>query len=157
MQLPGRITCCRDIQHKCCRLHLHRGKRGERYDCKKSGAARLSGHGVKERNAPDRGSDENGLLQLSGKEGYETMPWGPAGVREVYVPAEPDGIPLDTHVMAPLGDVLCRGIVVAPRGGLAPGAGTICAEFTPPVKAEKPFDSIDYVVCPASRVTLGWF
>jgi len=33
----------------------------------------------------------------------------------------------------------------------------ICVEFTPPVQAEKPFDSIDYAVCPASRVTLGWF
>ena len=85
------------------------------------------------------------------------MPWAATGVREVYVPAEPDGIPLDTHVMAPLGDVLYRGIVVAPRGGLAPSAGMIRVEFTPPVQAEKPFEPIDYVVCPASRVTLGWF
>ena len=85
------------------------------------------------------------------------MPWAATGVREVYVPAEPDGIPLDTHVMAPLGDVLHRGIVVAQRSGLAPGAGMIRVEFAPPVQAEKQLDSIDCVVCPASRVTLGWF
>jgi len=33
----------------------------------------------------------------------------------------------------------------------------ICVKFTPPVKTMKPYDSIDYITCPADRVTLGWF
>ena len=56
------------------------------------------------------------MCPLSGKEGCETMRRPASGVWEIYVPADPDGIPLGTHVMAPLGDVLYRGIVVEPRG-----------------------------------------
>ena len=57
---------------------------------------------------------------------------------EIDLPSGPDAIPLSTHVMAPLGDVLYRGIVVEPRGGVAPGQGMICVAFTPPpVKADE--------------------
>jgi len=61
MQLPGRIACCHDIQQKCRRPHLRGWKRGERHDRKESGATRLSSHGIKEQNAADRCSDENGM------------------------------------------------------------------------------------------------
>jgi len=33
----------------------------------------------------------------------------------------------------------------------------ICVEFTPPVQTTGPYNSIDYITCPASSVTLGWF
>jgi hypothetical protein len=59
--------------------------------------------------------------------------------------------------MAPLGDVLCPGIVVEPQADEPLGDGMIRVEFTPPVKAEPPFDSIDVITCPADRVTIGWF
>ena len=58
--------------------------------------------------------------------------------------------------MAPLGDVLHGGIVAKPPGGHPLDEGMICVEFTPPVKTMKPYDSIDYITCPANRVTLGW-
>jgi len=59
--------------------------------------------------------------------------------------------------MAPLGDVLYRGIIVEPRADHPLVKGIVCVQFTPPVKTMKPFESIDYITCPASRVTLGWF
>jgi len=33
----------------------------------------------------------------------------------------------------------------------------VCVKFTPPVKTEDPFTSIDYVTCPVNRVADGWF
>jgi hypothetical protein len=33
----------------------------------------------------------------------------------------------------------------------------ICVEFAPPGATVKPYNSIDYITCPASSVTLGWF
>jgi hypothetical protein len=66
-------------------------------------------------------------------------------------------LPKNTRVMAPLGDVLYRGIVADPRGDHPQDDGMICVEFTPPVKTEKPYDSINYITCPANRLTLGWF
>ena len=84
------------------------------------------------------------------------MPWAATGVRESTCQLNKMEYS-STHVMSPLGYVLYRGIVVAPRGGIEPGAGMIGVELTPPVQAEKPFNSIGYVVCRASRVTLGWF
>jgi hypothetical protein len=64
-------------------------------------------------------------------------------------------IPINTRVMAPLGDVLHRGIVVAPQEPIA--AGMICVAFTPPVTMEEPYSSIDFIICPANRLTFGWF
>jgi hypothetical protein len=64
---------------------------------------------------------------------------------------------INTRVMAPLGDVLHRGIVVEPRADHPEGKGIVCVEFTPPVTTIKPYSSIDYIICPANRVTLGWF
>jgi hypothetical protein len=64
-------------------------------------------------------------------------------------------IPTDTRVMAPMGDVLHRGIVVEPEGDAQPGM--VRVKFMPPVKTMEPFNSIDYVTCPVDRVTLGWF
>jgi hypothetical protein len=64
-------------------------------------------------------------------------------------------IPIDTRVMAPLGDVLHRGIVVAPKEPLA--AGMVCVAFTPPVTMAEPYSSIDFITGPAKRLTLGWF
>jgi len=66
-------------------------------------------------------------------------------------------LPPNTRVMAPLGDVLHRGIIVEPRAEHPPDEGMVCVKFTPLVKTMKPYDSIDYVTCPANRVTLGWF
>ena len=66
-------------------------------------------------------------------------------------------LPVNTRVMAPLGDVLHRGVIAQPRANQRGGEGMICVKFTPPVKTMKPYDSIDYITCPADRVTLGWF
>jgi hypothetical protein len=66
-------------------------------------------------------------------------------------------LPVSTRVMAPLGDVLHRGIVAKPPGDHPLDEGMICVEFTPPVKTMKPYSSIDRVTCPATSVTLGWF
>jgi hypothetical protein len=55
-------------------------------------------------------------------------------------------IPTSTRVMAPLGNVLHRGIVVEPRENTQ-GAGMVCVEFTPPVTIE-PTGSIFYITCP---------
>jgi hypothetical protein len=65
-------------------------------------------------------------------------------------------LPISTRVMAPLGDVLHRGIVVEPLEDHPKGDEMICIEFTPPVTIE-PSGSIDYITCPAGYVTLGWF
>jgi hypothetical protein len=60
--------------------------------------------------------------------------------------------------MAPLGDVLHRGIIEEVQAeDHLPGEALVRVKLTPPVKAEKPFESIDHVICPASRVTVGWF
>jgi hypothetical protein len=65
-------------------------------------------------------------------------------------------IPLRTRVMAPLGDVLHRGIVVQARDEDALSDGMVCVEFTPPIPIE-PAGSIIYITCPTKDVTLGWF
>ncbi len=44
------------------------------------------------------------------------------------------GLPINAHVMAPLGDVLHRGVVVEPRPDHPQGEGMVCVELTPPVK-----------------------
>jgi hypothetical protein len=66
-------------------------------------------------------------------------------------------LPMNTRVMAPLGDVLHRGIIAEPQADHPQDEGMICVEFTPPVKTVKPYGSIDYITCPADRVTPGWF
>jgi len=66
-------------------------------------------------------------------------------------------IPINTQVMAPLGDVLHRGVVVEPREDQPLAEGMVCVAFTPPVTTTEPYLSIDLITCPASRVTLGWF
>jgi hypothetical protein len=66
-------------------------------------------------------------------------------------------VPINTRVMAPLGDVLHRGIVAEPPADHLGGEGMVCVRFTPPVTTVKPYDSIDYITCPANRVTPGWF
>jgi hypothetical protein len=64
-------------------------------------------------------------------------------------------IPINTRVMAPLGDILHPGVVVEPDGEAQPGM--VRVKLTPPVMAASPFRSFDFVTCPADRVTLGWF
>jgi hypothetical protein len=66
-------------------------------------------------------------------------------------------IPIDTRVMAPLRDVLHRGLVVAPAADQPLEDGMIYIAFTPPVTMVEPYSSIDFIICPISRVTLGWF
>ena len=66
-------------------------------------------------------------------------------------------LPANTRVMAPLGDILHRGIVVEADADNPLTEGMICVEFTPPVETTGPYNSIDYISCPASSVTLGWF
>jgi hypothetical protein len=68
-----------------------------------------------------------------------------------------EALPINTRVMAPLGDVLYRGIIVEPPADHPPAEGMVWIKFTPPVTAEKPYDSIDTIVYPADRVTPGWF
>jgi hypothetical protein len=67
------------------------------------------------------------------------------------------GLRINTRVMAPLGEVLHRGVIVEPPVGQPAGEGMVCVKFTPPVKTPGPFNSINYITCPASRVTIGWF
>jgi hypothetical protein len=62
----------------------------------------------------------------------------------------------NTRVMAPLGDVLHKGIIVEPSTDAPGGEGWVCVEFTPPVMTMKPYASIDHIDCPASNVILGW-
>ena len=65
-------------------------------------------------------------------------------------------LPINTRVMAPLGDVLHRGIVVESRSDEPLAEGMICIAFTPSVTTIEPYSSIDFITCPLSRVTLGW-
>jgi hypothetical protein len=65
-------------------------------------------------------------------------------------------LPINTRVMAPLGDVLHRGVIAEPQTDHPRREGMICVKFTPPVTIE-PSGSIDYITCPVSNVTLGWF
>jgi hypothetical protein len=65
-------------------------------------------------------------------------------------------IPPNRPVMAPLGDVLHRGVVVATPSDQSLAEGMIYIAFTPPVTTRAPYSSIDFITCPASRVTLGW-
>jgi hypothetical protein len=67
-----------------------------------------------------------------------------------------EGLPIDTRVTAPLGDVLHPGIVAEPQADEPLGEGMIRIEFIPPVKAELPFDSLNAITCPIDRVTIGW-
>jgi hypothetical protein len=67
------------------------------------------------------------------------------------------GLPKNTRVMAPLGDVLYLGIVAEPQADGPLGEGMIRVEFIPGLKAELPFDSINAITCPVDRVTIGWF
>jgi hypothetical protein len=66
-------------------------------------------------------------------------------------------IPINTQVMAPLGDVLHRGVVVEAPGDQPLAEGMICIAFTPPVTTKEPYSSIEFITCPVSRLTLGWF
>jgi hypothetical protein len=50
-------------------------------------------------------------------------------------------IPINTLVMAPLGDVLYRGIVVAPRADQSLAEGIVCVAFIPPVTTAEPLAS----------------
>jgi hypothetical protein len=65
-------------------------------------------------------------------------------------------IPADTQVMAPLRDVLYRGVVVGPREDHPRGNGMVCVKFTPPIAME-PSGSINYITCPIGDITIGWF
>jgi hypothetical protein len=71
--------------------------------------------------------------------------------------ANVEDLPINTRVMVPLGDVLHRGIVAEPLADHPQGEDMIYVQFTPPVKIMKPYDSINYITCPASSVTLGWW
>ena len=67
-------------------------------------------------------------------------------------------LPVGARVMAPVGDVVLHRRVVAECPEDHPqGEGMVCVKFTPPVKTDEPFTSIDCVTCPVNRVTAGWF
>jgi hypothetical protein len=65
-------------------------------------------------------------------------------------------LPIGVRVMAPVGDVLYSGVIAEPPPDHPQGEGTVCVKFAPPVKTAEPFASIDYITCPANRVTAGW-
>jgi hypothetical protein len=117
---------------------------------------RLPDCGVEQRNATDEACDRERVAH--GHVVGEQTPRhnSPADSGAGSMNAIED-FPLNTRVMAPLGDVLHRGIVAEPSADHPLGEGMIRVVFTPPVKAEEPFDSIDSIICPANRVTLGWF
>jgi hypothetical protein len=77
-----------------------------------------------------------------------------SGAKEVV---NVEDLSINTRVMAPIGDVLHRGIIAEPRADHPLGEGMIYVKFPPPVETMKPFDSIDYITCAANSVTLGWF
>ena len=66
-------------------------------------------------------------------------------------------LPAGARVMAPVGDVLHRGVIAESPADHPQGEGMVCVKFTPPVKTAEPFASIDYITCPVDRVTAGWF
>jgi hypothetical protein len=69
----------------------------------------------------------------------------------------PNALVVGTEVMAPIGDVLHRGVISEPPVGQTLGEDFVFVRFTPPMAAAAPFISIEFITCPASRVTLGWF
>jgi hypothetical protein len=71
--------------------------------------------------------------------------------------ANVEDLPINTPVMVTVADVMHKGVIAEPRVDCPLSEGTICVELTPPVKTMKPFDSIDFVTCPASSVVLGWW
>jgi hypothetical protein len=44
-----------------------------------------------------------------------------------------ESLPVGAPVMAPLADVLYRGVIAAPQEDHAPRKGMVCVKFTPPV------------------------
>jgi hypothetical protein len=68
----------------------------------------------------------------------------------------PGTLPVDTEVMAPLGDVLYRGVVVEAENDHPLGDGMVCVKFVPPIAIE-PSGVISFITCPVSDVTPGWF
>jgi hypothetical protein len=68
-----------------------------------------------------------------------------------------NGLSIGVRVMAPVGDVLHRGVIAEPPADHPQGEGMVCVKFTPPVKTAAPFTSIDCITCPVNRVTAGWF
>jgi hypothetical protein len=60
------------------------------------------------------------------------------------------------RVMVPLGDQMQRGIIVEPPADHPRREGTICVEFTPPVKAMEPYTMVTHITCEIDRVELGW-
>ena len=66
-------------------------------------------------------------------------------------------LPVGVRVMAPVGDVLHRGVIAESPADHPQGKDMVCVKFTPPVKTAEPFTSIDYITCPVNRVTAGWF
>jgi hypothetical protein len=61
---------------------------------------------------------------------------------------------MNTCVMAPLGDVVHRGVVTKPQTDHPSGEGMICVKFTLPVKTMKLYDSIDCITCPEMEMLL---
>jgi hypothetical protein len=66
-------------------------------------------------------------------------------------------LPVGVRVMAPVGDVLHRGVIADSPADHSQNEGWVCVKFTPSVKTAEPFTSIDYITCPVNRVTAGWF
>ena len=69
----------------------------------------------------------------------------------------PNVFAVGAKVMAPIGEVLHRGVVVEPPADQHLTDGFVCVQFRPPVAAAEPFTAIESVICPLSRLAPGWF
>jgi hypothetical protein len=76
---------------------------------------------------------------------------------EAGLTANIEDLVIFARVMAPLGGAMHKGIIVEPQADHPEREGMICVEFTPPVKAVKPYDSVTHISCEASSVVVGWF
>jgi hypothetical protein len=97
------------------------------------------------------------MVRLSGKVGTETIRLQNRACSGVKSTVMANDLPIGVRVMAPVGDVLHRGVVAEPPADHPQDGGTVCVKFTPPVKTAEPFESVDYITCPADRVTAEWF
>ena len=70
--------------------------------------------------------------------------------------ANSNSLMVGTEVMAPVWAVLHRGIIAEAPQGRPLKEGSVFVRLTPPVAAAEPFISIEFVICPADWLTIGW-
>ena len=96
------------------------------------------------------------MQPLFRKQRRETIP-KPVLLRSVYDPmTNPNPLIIGTEVMAPVWDALHRGVIAEAPPGQPLKKGAVFVRLTPPIAAAQPFISIEFVICPADWLTIGW-